>query len=82
MAGGIKDLGQSVDSLPIEQRIERYRQYANAALRKANEIDSPDHKAEYLSMAAGWHTMAQELERVSGLLHPDLDGPPASHKEQ
>lgn len=62
-----KDLGQSVGLLPIEKRIERYRQFADAAFLKAQRADNPDQKAEYLSMAAGWHSMALEAERLDGV---------------
>jgi hypothetical protein len=68
------DVGQSLESLPAEKRIERYRQFADAAFLKAQKAQSPEQKADYLSMAASWHSMARELERIlAGPLNYDED---------
>ena len=58
-----KTLGQSLESLPSGQRAERYRQFAQDALKRAAEAAAPDQRAEYIAMAAGWHTMALEAEK-------------------
>jgi len=58
-------VGQSLSSLPAEQRAERYRQFAAQAMLKAKATEDPVSRAEYLTMASGWHTLAQEAERAS-----------------
>ena len=60
-------LGQSLGSLPAAQRAERYRQFANDALRKAQESTDSERRAEYFSMASSWHAMATEMERTAGI---------------
>jgi hypothetical protein len=59
-------LGQSLRSLSPEQRAERYREFADAAFLKAQHTKHQEHRAEYLSMAAAWHTMAMEIEQIVG----------------
>jgi hypothetical protein len=56
--------GQTHDSLPLDARVARYRQYASAALRRAAETTDTELHARYLSTAASWHTLASELERT------------------
>jgi hypothetical protein len=57
-------LAQSFDSLPPEHRAERYRQVASEAMQKAQDTTDPERRAEYLTMAAGWHNLAVETERA------------------
>jgi hypothetical protein len=57
-------LGQLLESLPLAQRLLRYRQLSQEALQKATNIQDEATKAGYLSMAAGWHTLATEVERL------------------
>lgn len=45
-----------------QERCRRYREMADAAYLKARYVKSPEQRAEYLSMAAGWHAMALEME--------------------
>ena len=56
-------MGQLLTSLPLEQRVERYRQYAAEALIRSKAATDPAQQAEYLTMAAGWQAMASETER-------------------
>jgi hypothetical protein len=42
----------------------RYREFSEDALRKAQDIKDEDMRAGYLSMAAGWHTLATEIEKL------------------
>lgn len=63
-------VGQLLASLPPEQRAERYRQFASQAVVKSQEATDPDRKAEYLTMASGWHTLAVEAERSLGGVIP------------
>lgn len=58
-----KTLGQSLESLKPEQRAERYRQFAEDALKRAAAAAGPDQRSEYIAMAASWHTMAMEAEK-------------------
>jgi hypothetical protein len=50
--------------LPLAQRLLRYRQLSQEALQKATNIRDEAARAGYLSMAAGWHTLATEIERL------------------
>ena len=59
-------MGQLLASLPPEQRAERYRQFAAHAVTKAQETTDPERRADYLTMASGWHAMAVEAERYLG----------------
>ena len=57
-------LGQLLESLPLAQRLLRYRQLSQEALQKATNIEDEDMRAGYLSMAAGWHMLATEIEKL------------------
>jgi len=82
-----RPLGQSLASLPLDERAERYRQFAAQAVLKAQAQTDTERKAEYMTLATGWHTMAQEAERFLGHAIPgeaaisdsgDLAEPPKS----
>lgn len=57
-------LGQLLESLPLAQRLLRYRQFSREALQKATAIDDEEMRAGYLGMAAGWHMLATEVEKL------------------
>ena len=57
-------LGQLLESLPLTQRLLRYRQLSQEALQKATNLENDEMRAGYLSMAAGWHMLATEMERL------------------
>jgi hypothetical protein len=59
-----ESVAQSFDSLPSEQRAERYRQLANDAMQKAQGTSDPERRAEYITMATSWHNLAVETERT------------------
>ena len=56
-------LDQLLDSLPLAQRVTYYRRLAEDALREAGAVGDRDARGGLLSMAAGWHLLASELER-------------------
>ena len=58
-------VGRLLASLPVEQRAERYRQYAAQALIRSKASTDPAQQAEYIAMAAGWQALAVEAERSS-----------------
>jgi hypothetical protein len=58
-------LGQSLAALSLEERAQHYRAFANEAFRKAAISEGKELRAGYLSMAAGWHTLALEIERTT-----------------
>jgi hypothetical protein len=65
MGGGeSRQLGQSLEALSLEERAKHYREFANEAFRRAAVSGTNELRAGYLSMAAGWHTLAIEMERV------------------
>ena len=41
---------------------------ADAAFLKAQRVENPEIRAEFLKLATGWHAMAQEIEK--GLERP------------
>jgi hypothetical protein len=41
---------------------------ADSAFLKAKHVDNPQARAEYLTLAAGWHALAQEMEREDSKL--------------
>lgn len=57
-------LGGLLETLPLEQRAQRYREFAQEALRRASNTGDADMRAGFLSMAAGWHALAEEIERT------------------
>jgi len=58
-----KDMGRSFEGLTREERLIRYRLFAEDALEKAQTASSQELRAGFLTMANGWHIMAAELER-------------------
>ena len=68
----------SFESLPCGPRAEHYRQLAKDALRKAQDSTDTDRRAEYFSMASGWHTMATEMERI-GRLSDQIEPAPRAY---
>ncbi len=48
--------------MPPQDRARRYREMADAAFLKAQHLKTPQHRAEYLSLAVAWHALAQEME--------------------
>jgi hypothetical protein len=66
-----ESVAQSFDSLPSDQRAERYRQVASEAIQKAQETSDPERRAEYLMMATSWYNLAVEAERA---IHNELLG--------
>jgi hypothetical protein len=69
-------LGQLLESLPLAERLLRYRQLSQEALQKATNIQDEASRAGYLSMAAGWHTLATEIERLREHRAPGEVRPP------
>jgi hypothetical protein len=70
-------LGQSLSSLPPEDRARLYRQFAAEAIRRSEQSARQELRAGHLSMAAGWHALALELEDSLGrinesFVHPAL----------
>lgn len=58
---------QSFELLPVEERVQQYREMADATFLKAKRIDDASLSAELLDMATNWHALAQRLEAG----HPD-----------
>jgi hypothetical protein len=63
-------MGQSFELLPLEERIQQYREMADATFLKAKKTEDPHLRAEYFHMATAWHALAQELE--TGTPDPEL----------
>lgn len=56
------NVGNSFELLPLAERVQQYREMADATLIKAQTIEDPEMRKQYLNMAAGWHALAQQLE--------------------
>ena len=70
-----KPLGQLLESLPSDQRVARYREFAKEALRQAALITDPTVRSNCLMVAAGWHALASESERLMdsyGIMGPEI----------
>ena len=61
-------MAQSLESLPLEERILRYLQFADAAYIKAGEAEMADAQADFLCVAASWQALADETQRLAGCL--------------
>jgi hypothetical protein len=77
-----KFVGQSFELLPVEERAAQYREMADFALLQAQQIEDAEFRDRYLSMAANWHALAQQLEAgkgdpeiVPGTMPPESDKP-------
>jgi len=46
-------------------RVRRYRDLAAQALEQAENCSDGTERATYLRMAAGWHQLAQEGEKIA-----------------
>jgi hypothetical protein len=57
-------VGQSIESLPLPERLEAYRHFAEEAFRKAHDAGNDEASAEFFAMAARWHLLAVEVERA------------------
>ena len=55
-------VGHSFELLPIEERIQQYREMADATFLKAQRSEDPEVRTQYLNLATRWHALAQELE--------------------
>jgi len=53
---------ESLEALPAETRVRRYREMANAAFREAQYIKNPQERMNCLRLAWSWHAMAQQAE--------------------
>jgi hypothetical protein len=57
-------LGQSIDSRQPQERARHYRELAHEAVRMAEAVKDDTLRSGYMAMAAGWHALAQEAERL------------------
>jgi len=79
-----KHVGQSFELLPISERLQQYRDMADATFLKAQKIEDPEMRDQYLSMASNWHALAQQLEAGNPdpqALPPVQDPVPPSHQD-
>ncbi|MBV8976702.1 MAG: hypothetical protein JO261_02145 [Alphaproteobacteria bacterium] len=64
------------DTAPVPSRAERFRRSAAIALAQAAATEDPTMKAELIAMAAGWHELAEAVEKTAADLavaqHPGL----------
>lgn len=58
-------MGQPFDALSFEDRLATYRGLAEEALYQAARVSDTDLHASYLSIAASWQRLAEEMERIA-----------------
>ena len=56
-------MDHSVESLPVEQRIARYREMVAEALRLANDAQDQEVRMHLREVAAVWAALADKAER-------------------
>ena len=66
-------VGHSFELLPLAERIQQYREMADATFLKASRAEDPATRAQFLDLATRWHALAQELE--AGNPDPELSPP-------
>ena len=57
-----KGVGNSFELLPLEERIQQYREMADATFLKAKRAEDPQIQSRYFELATQWHALARELE--------------------
>jgi hypothetical protein len=57
-------VAQVVADLPWNERVDRYREFAEDALRQAAQTTDTKLRANHLIMASGWHALARKVEKV------------------
>ena len=67
MTDGKRRLGRSTELLPAEKRAKHYRAAATEAFGRAEATRDIALRAEYFDLAAGWHNLAFEVERQTGV---------------
>lgn len=68
--------GQPLHLFLLEERLERYRQFAAEARRTAAAAQDIDLRAGHLAMAEGWQALAEEIEKVRdrlGTMHGAIE---------
>lgn len=63
VSSDVDELNTRFQPETLLQRLSYYRRLAEEALRKASSTSDIDLHAGYLGMAAGWHSLAMEIER-------------------
>jgi len=63
----------ALDSLSLAERLTHYRRFAEDALSEADIAADRNARGGLLSMAAGWHMLASELERSMLQSRSDLN---------
>ena len=52
----------------MEQRLANYRAYFSQALHQAAVSHDPETQAAFLAAAARWQALADEIEKIRGLI--------------
>lgn len=70
-----------LDRLTQEERVARYRQFAEQALHAASRTSNPDLRSGYLRIAIGWETLSEEVlkRQVPPTLLHDAAKPVGAH---
>ena len=55
-----------LENLPIEERINIYREHASRMMRLARTCTSEPMRVAYLRLAAQWQSLVVELEQAEG----------------
>ena len=66
-------MGLSPSSLPPELRATLYRRFAAGAIRRSAAALTDELRAGHLSMAAGWRSLAIDIEETLGRFDRTFD---------
>ena len=77
-------VGNSFELLPLAERVQQYREMADATFLKVQKTEDLLVRTRYLDLATQWHALAQQLE--AGMADPEaltgLASPEADRQEQ
>jgi len=77
-------VGNSFELLPLAERVQQYREMADATFLKVQKTEDLLVRTRYLDLATQWHALAQQLE--AGMADPEaltgLAPPEADRKER
>ena len=61
-------------------QLDQFRRYAEECVRMAQETHVPEHRALLIDMAQRWIELAEQADRIQGLLDRDKHGTPPRDK--
>lgn len=63
--GRLMKMGQSLNSLPLELRLDTYLRFSEESLHQAALTEDRNAKRAFLALAAKWRRLAADIEKLS-----------------